>query len=649
MKTMKRVAALLLCMCLLIGLPISVGAADVDTITIESAIYQGFANDSVTVRLTFSCKVQVKKDTFMLRNDRNTNGCTAETWQYWESQPTAVDGVEVKNQTTYAKVWDVTFTLCVCDKCKPKVENGLWDNGLPDGTVIRINDNKKSDATTDRAHLSSQTIVGINGELLPTTIEREKYDEFFMDVTVAEEPLTEVVSAVILDANDATKVQMLTTFSRPVTVNCPQKDWGVVMRFHDGLISGTGAKENKQMVGYEYQSGVVGADGKTYSDQILFTFAKPAQVPLMDGVGITFDEASFRDDWSDGEVSASVIADEWGRGLTATKENANGRAVSYTLATLAEDAQKIVSISRASDTQICVNFAMVVSKIDVTKNITIGDCVVTAVEGSGAAWVLTVDHAMSGDDAILTVPANAVTTGYNKTVVAKAMTAMLSLSDCLAAATAGDTIKLYADEEMAVVTVPAGVALDLNGFELTAETVSSFGNVIDSKDGQGGIKIAKNEADNNLILTASNGMLPLYDEEFEGYRFFNCTLEHKGREKGDDYQFGYMLKMSDVAFALLVNNDADIALEYDITIQVDDKEPVTLLRKFSAEILKEYAEKQLLDDGHTYAAVLRITGFDQVTTQVVTLTSSNPKVVSGTGVVIAAADATVTYTYSNTQ
>jgi hypothetical protein len=144
-------------------------------------------------------------------------------------------------------------------------------------------------------------------------------------------------------------------------------------------------------------------------------------------------------------------------------------------------------------------------------------------------------------------------------------------------------------------------------------------------------------------------MLPLYDEKFAGYRFFTCTFEHKGREKDGNYQFGYILKMSDAAFALLAQTDADMALEYDITIAVDDNEPVTLLRKFKADIMKEYAQKQLLDDGNTYAAVLRVTGFDQVTTQVVTLTSSNPKVVSGTGVVIAAADATVTYTYANAQ
>ena len=219
----------------------------------------------------------------------------------------------------------------------------------------------------------------------------------------------------------------------------------------------------------------------------------------------------------------------------------------------------------------------------------------------------------------------------------------------VAANTAGTgTVTLRSDAKAEELVVAAGVTLDLNGFELTAETVLSYGNVIDLKNGQGGIKIAKNEEDVNLILTASNGMLPLYDEDFEGYRFFNCTLEHKGRVKDGDYQFGYIMKMSDAAFSLLVDNDADIALEYDITIQVDDKDPVTLLRKFKAEIMEEYAEKQLLEDDNTYAAVLRVTGFDQVTTQTVTLTSTNAHVLSGTGVVIAAANP-VSYTYSNAQ
>jgi hypothetical protein len=206
--------------------------------------------------------------------------------------------------------------------------------------------------------------------------------------------------------------------------------------------------------------------------------------------------------------------------------------------------------------------------------------------------------------------------------------------------------------------VPDGITLDLNGHKLTVDVVSAQGGVIDSKDGVGGVVIAKNdtEAQSHLLqLSVDNAALPLYDEVFGGYRFFNCTIEHKGREKDGDYQFGYILRMSDAAFALLVDADgdgvidADMALNYDITIQVDDKEPVQLLRKFSANTLVEYGEKQLLDDGLTYAATLRITGFEQVTTQVVTVASVNPRILSSTGVVIAASDTEVTYTYSNAQ
>ena len=221
----------------------------------------------------------------------------------------------------------------------------------------------------------------------------------------------------------------------------------------------------------------------------------------------------------------------------------------------------------------------------------------------------------------------------------------------------GDGVTLTKNETVDALSIPAGKTLDLNGYTLTADQVISFGGfVVDSKDGVGGIVIAKNGTDDAhlLQLPANNTALPLYDEGFSGYRFFNCTLEHKGRAREGYYQFGYILKMSDAAFALLVDAngdgviDADIDLNYDITIQVDEKEPHQLLRKFKVEIMEEYAEKQLLDDVNTYAAVLRVTGFDQVTTQVVTLTSTNAHVLSGTGVVIAAANP-VSYTYSNAQ
>lgn len=380
----------------------------------------------------------------------------------------------------------------------------------------------------------------------------------------------------------AGKVEMVVTFSEPITVNAPinaagEKYWDIILRYNK-FDNGT---NQDAMRSYEYVNGVVGEDGKTYSDKIVVTF-KPATLGT-GTMGVMIGEYDHHDQGhgSDAMVSPEVIADVDGNGLKKT------------------DVTTCKKANTACATQtselVCVSYTF-----------------------------------------------------------AKEFQTVLNE----AAAAGQDVLKMEADVMIDGLLVPEGITLDLNGHKLTVDVVSAQGGVIDSKDGVGGVVIAKNdtEAQSHLLqLSVDNAALPLYDEVFGGYRFFNCTIEHKGREKDGDYQFGYILRMSDAAFALLVDADgdgvidADMALNYDITIQVDDKEPVQLLRKFSANTLVEYGEKQLLDDGLTYAATLRITGFEQVTTQVVTVASVNPHILSSTGVVIAASDTEVTYTYSNAQ
>lgn len=228
-----------------------------------------------------------------------------------------------------------------------------------------------------------------------------------------------------------------------------------------------------------------------------------------------------------------------------------------------------------------------------------------------------------------------------------------SLDRAVNAAQSGDTITLRDDASVDTIEVPNGVTLDLNGYVLTANTITASAPqtmVLDSKDGVGGIKIAKNDENaTNLTLNPRNLQLPLYDAEFEGYRFFNCTLEHRDRWKVENkkYQFGYVLKMSDVAFDLLKdsdednNLDADIKLIYTISLTVDDVKVLNEVYTFSTKLMTEATSNA--------SPTLGVTGFDQVKDQVIVLTSSNPKIESSTGVNIVPEVAELALTYSNAQ
>ena len=233
-----------------------------------------------------------------------------------------------------------------------------------------------------------------------------------------------------------------------------------------------------------------------------------------------------------------------------------------------------------------------------------------------------------------------------------------SLDRALDAATSGQTVTLLANAEMDQWTDTVGITLDLDGHILTAKTVSAtapFSKIIDSQDGQGGIQIAKNSdnAKSLQISVDSNEYLPLYDASMNndagGYRFFKCTFEHRQRwkEENKKYQFGYVLKMSDAAFALLKDSDsddkldADIELVYTISLTVDGVGVHNEVYTFSTKLMTEAASNA--------APTLSVTGFEEVGEHTIVLTSSNPMIESSTGVNIVPKVAELALTYSNAQ
>ena len=86
-----------------------------------------------------------------------------------------------------------------------------------------------------------------------------------------------------------------------------------------------------------------------------------------------------------------------------------------------------------------------------------------------------------------------------------------TLTEALNAAVSGDTVTLLADCAAEEIQIQDGVTLDLNGKTLTATSVvanvGGKGIVKDSSDGKGGIAIAQDA----MALHVNNSQLPLYD------------------------------------------------------------------------------------------------------------------------------------------
>jgi len=146
------------------------------------------------------------------------------------------------------------------------------------------------------------------------------------------------------------------------------------------------------------------------------------------------------------------------------------------------------------------------------------------------------------------------------------------------AAGKNETVKLMEDVNLGAamnVTVQAGTVLDLNGKTISGDkllTFISFGDVIDSTEGEGGVEISKTAA--YTILSTTNTYLPIYDSAAGCYRFFKFEVINKGvkavANDSDRIKYGYVLKFSSkTAYELLANDAANAGLELKAKLTVD--------------------------------------------------------------------------------
>ena len=223
-----------------------------------------------------------------------------------------------------------------------------------------------------------------------------------------------------------------------------------------------------------------------------------------------------------------------------------------------------------------------------------------------------------------------------------------TLAEALTAAESGQTVSLLKDTTLDSVNVSAGVTLDLAGNILTASHVIAIGKITDTTDGAGLIAMPANDGTDEHLLAvpADNGMLPLYDSENEGYRFLNLQIKHEQRAAQDGVMFGTMLNTNETALRLLSDPaNAGATLTMKMPLTVDGVEKTTLIYPFKAATITEYAQKTLEDPDSTYAIVLSVYGFSKLDTDVAL--GATP--ILGTSTAATANGGAQTYTYTVAQ
>ena len=199
----------------------------------------------------------------------------------------------------------------------------------------------------------------------------------------------------------------------------------------------------------------------------------------------------------------------------------------------------------------------------------------------------------------------------------------------------GDTVTLDADydaTDLSLIRVPAGVTLDLNGHTVKGDNILVFGAVIDSTQGGGALCI---DPRGTTILQPTNPMLPLYDTERGGYRFFDVTVTNKTPQSGEGFvKYGFNLKLgSEDAYRLLLDS-ANVGVSLSVKLEVSGYADLHYF--FNHSILAGYAEAVLgnMARENNFVVTLKVAGLDALTegttvTATPTLSSDTKAVKSG--------------------
>ena len=170
----------------------------------------------------------------------------------------------------------------------------------------------------------------------------------------------------------------------------------------------------------------------------------------------------------------------------------------------------------------------------------------------------------------------------------------MSLDAALAAAKSGDVVTMLADAEQSFVMISAGVQLDLNGKNLTAATLVSFGDIIDSADGVGLLKITTS----SVHMSQENSYLPIYDSANGGYKFFAYEFDFLGeKNNGTAVRYGVTIRFNNLAaYDLIATGESGLTIAFQMEINkpvmvdgVATTRKVTYTMEYSAESFADWA------------------------------------------------------------
>ena len=191
-----------------------------------------------------------------------------------------------------------------------------------------------------------------------------------------------------------------------------------------------------------------------------------------------------------------------------------------------------------------------------------------------------------------------------------------SFAEALKKATSGDTITLMGYSDMtsdAVLIIPAGVTVDLNGFSIKANNLMSFGNLIDGRDGiTGGVIVSNDMTKAFAVLQQNNTALPLYDTEDACYRFYNYTLKSAGPRDAtaNSVAFGAQLIFTNTNAYSLLAKDTGIEIEMALAATKNEK-TTNIPYVFTSSTLEKYQETWMnpnRDTSKTPTLVLTVSG-----------------------------------------
>ena len=188
----------------------------------------------------------------------------------------------------------------------------------------------------------------------------------------------------------------------------------------------------------------------------------------------------------------------------------------------------------------------------------------------------------------------------------------------------GEKLTLEMALDAGNVTVQPGVTLELNGFDLTADYLTSFGQVNDKTNGAASILTAQ---EGILWMEEGNLQMPLYDSAAGAYKLYNYNVVSAGSQEdaaNHRVKFGYRINFTnDDAYALLNANAESDLVTFTVNLTCDTLDaPITYV--FPASMVDRYVTYK--QGGKNPAFTLLVTGLDSLpentkVTTVPTLTS----------------------------